>query len=125
MPTVWLQLVVGEAEYSISLFLNVNCVIDKLKNVVKKECARFLKHVSSAQLDVYPPGTTVPVPSETDPCPLESYVREYSTTSKRRYIVVAPSQQQSSPDIGELQAKVEDTEIENECGESQPAEEGE
>ncbi len=91
MPTVWSELIIGKVIYPISLCLNDGDVIDDLRDTVKNKAGPLLARVSSLQLNVYPPGTTVPVPADTEPCLLDSYVSEHATTTKRRYIVVARS----------------------------------
>ena len=64
---------------------------------VKNEFPNLLIHVDSGQLDVYPPGTAVPVPDGTDPCDPEStVVSNLKEENGKRFIVVAPSQQMNA-----------------------------
>ena len=58
---VCFQLFLGHTALDPSyITLNENDDIDNLKKAVKIECGEALQGVSSAQLRVYPPGTTVP-----------------------------------------------------------------
>ena len=60
---VCFQLFLGHTALDPSyITLNENDDIDNLKKAVKIECGEALQGVSSAQLRVYPPGTTVPIP---------------------------------------------------------------
>ena len=103
--------------------MNVDFVIDDLRAYVMDKCPNHLYHVNSAQLNVYPPGTAVPVPAHTDPCPLESQVSEHSTTARRGYIVVAPLHQPSSNEA--LLAQLEQLKKELRERKNQLAQEGE
>jgi len=94
---VWFQLVIGEEALSYtSLSLNEDDFIDDLKVAVKKDYESRLAHVAKGDLTIYPPGTTIPVPSDLKACPVGSKVNEHSTTAEKGYIVVAPSQQMNA-----------------------------
>jgi hypothetical protein len=81
-----------------------NFTISQMKKAVKKECSNKLAHLDANELKVYRPGTAASVPEGTVPCPVGSNVGEHETTPANGYIVVAPPQPQSSPDIGDLRA---------------------
>jgi hypothetical protein len=109
MTRIWFKLVIGEEKFSsTSLFMNDDDIISDFRRAVKNEIGPLLNHVASAQLHVYPPETEVPVPADTNPCPVESKVSEHSTTSKSSYLVVAPPQPPSPAlEVEELNADTE------------------
>jgi hypothetical protein len=63
---------------------------------VKIEIPNLLNHVVAMQLNVYPPGTAVPVPVGTDPCDPRSRVSDHFVADEDTFIVVAPSQQMNA-----------------------------
>ena len=123
MPTVWFRLVIGDNYMGDDDGIDVtsnDCTISAFRWAVKKEADPLLNHLSAMKLKVYPPGTVVPVPAGTVPCPVwEEVISDHPTALDNFYIVVAPSEQQSFPDIATLQANMGNMKIDKESGESQ------
>jgi len=101
---VWFQLVIGDDDTSdrtvaaIDVDVTANdFTISDFRRAVKKECEPRLSYVAANQLNVYPPGTTLPVPDGADPCDPESTVVSHLKEGNgKRFIVVAPSQQMNA-----------------------------
>jgi hypothetical protein len=100
---VWFQLVIGEEDKSNRTVAAIDVdvttsdfTIFDFSKAVKNESGPLLNHVVAMQLDVYPPGTAVPVPVGTDPCDPRSRVSDHFVADEDTFIVVAPSQQMNA-----------------------------
>jgi hypothetical protein len=71
----------------------VDADIDNLTEAVENKFSKDLTHCSAARLNVYPPGTSIPIQDDTEACESYDNIPQTKTTHDRKptpLIVVAP-----------------------------------
>ena len=92
MARVWIKLYIGEEDENPAVFgiCDFSGIIDDLKEKIKERATNALKAIDADRLEVYAPGTIVPVQGGNRPIDPGDDISS-TTTSKTPLIVVAPA----------------------------------
>jgi hypothetical protein len=102
MATVWVQLYIGQEKVGRPFGVyDFRGNVDQLTEAVKEKCRADLSNVSANKLNVYPPGTEIPILEGAESLNPWDTVQT-DTTGKAPLIVIAPQQQPPAIDPNEL-----------------------